>query len=217
MPKKQHSDKVGRMYTTKAPNTKSNRVDPEIQIPIAHIAMDRLVGELDLLDKLYEAADFTEVVLEVPEPGEGETEEDAQYASWLTKGRFFKAVGERNRAIQSQYTHIKMAAQAASGCIHPSGHNTEEEKKASGEMVKELKKKVSDRASRWEENKNKLREEVEKRGDSPVMKKRMKERLEQLKALKEQGLKLTKTEEEEFHTLEAVLSDGKSVTDIMEL
>lgn len=153
----------------KAPNKKTNRVDPEIQIPIAHVAMAHLIKEVELLEKLYETADFTEVVLEVPEPQEGETEADVKLAAFLTKGRFFKAVSERNRAIGSQYIHIKQAAQAASGCIHPPGHNTESERKASADTVQELTKAVKDKQAKWEENKAELRKRVD--GESKTLEK----------------------------------------------
>ena len=150
----------------KAPDKKTNRVDPEIQIPIAHVAMAHLVKEIDLLERLYEAADFTEVVLEVPEPGEDETPADAQLAAFLTKGKFFRAVSERNRAIGSQYTHIKQAAQAASGCIHPPGHNTESERKASKDTVEELTKSVKEKAAAWEKNKAELRKRVDGKSET---------------------------------------------------
>ena len=128
----------------KPPETKRNRVDPSIQVPIAEVAMRHLVEEIDVLEALYQAEDFRDSLKE-----EGSSDD------------LFKRVASRNRAIQSQYAHIKMAAQAASGCIHPPGHNTVSEREASAELVEKLKGNLDEKLTRWKENKRQLQEKTE--------------------------------------------------------
>ena len=142
----------------KPPETKRNRVDPAIQVPIAEVAMEHLVGEIDVLDALYDAEDFTETLKK-------ETGSD----------NIFKRVAFRNRAITSQYTHIKQAAQAASGCIHPPGHNTESERKASAELVEGLKARMAEKHAAWEENKKKLQQKTKTEADAEYASERLKE------------------------------------------
>ena len=70
----------------------------------------------------------------------------------------YRRVAERNRAIASQLDHIKKLSQAASGCIHPPGHNTVEEREAAAEMVARFKRRVEGKLRGYDESQAALQE-----------------------------------------------------------
>ena len=139
---------IGERKQGKTLSGRANRVQPEIQLPVARVAISHLVDELALLEELYAQE------VQIPDPKEEpdkEAKNDAQSV-------LYRRVAERNRAISSQLDHIKKLSQAASGCIHPPGHNTVEEKEAAAEFVAQVKKRVTGKLKGYEESQAALTE-----------------------------------------------------------
>ena len=112
---------IGERKQGKTLSGRANRVQPEIQMPIATVALRHLASELERLEELY---------AETYQPPKGREPKSTETKLAWTRSR--------NHAICTQLELIKRLAQQASGCVHPTGHNTMEEKEAAADLVAKM-------------------------------------------------------------------------------